>query len=58
MNDFEEGKDVKDLRRNYAEGVKTGDVDRIVTWAGAGVGLLSRVQPAMVSDCKNISRFF
>ncbi|KAF5383533.1 hypothetical protein D9615_003693 [Tricholomella constricta] len=44
--DFENGLDIDDLRRKYLEGVKANDPDRIVIWAGAGVGLMDKVQPA------------
>ncbi|KAG6890298.1 hypothetical protein C0995_009504 [Termitomyces sp. Mi166 len=46
VDEFEAGINAEDLRRKYTEGVKAGDIDRIVTWAGASVGLLSRIQPA------------
>ncbi|KAG6891617.1 hypothetical protein C0992_002656 [Termitomyces sp. T32_za158] len=52
VDEFEKGANVEDLQRNYAEGMKTGDIDRIVTWAGASVGLLSRIQPAKVSHAE------
>lgn len=44
--DFENGVDISELRRNYAEGAKVDDPDRIVVWAGTGVGLMNKVQPA------------
>lgn len=44
--DFENGVDIADLRRKYADGVKVDDPDRIVIWAGAGVGLMNKIQPA------------
>ncbi|KAG6856658.1 hypothetical protein H0H87_002035 [Tephrocybe sp. NHM501043] len=50
VDEYESGTNLEDLRRRYAEGVKTGDTDRIVTWAGSGVGLLRRIQPAQVGD--------
>ncbi|KNZ71632.1 Nitronate monooxygenase, partial [Termitomyces sp. J132] len=46
VDEFQEGANLDDLRRKYAAAVKTGDVDRIVTWAGASVGLLNRILPA------------
>lgn len=58
MDEFEKGTNVEDLRRNYAEGIKTGDIDRIVTWAGASVGLLSKVQPAKVGHAIISSNLF
>lgn len=44
--DFENGVDIGQLRRKYAEGAKVDDLDRIVVWAGTGVGLMNKVQPA------------
>ncbi|GLB43445.1 putative nitronate monooxygenase [Lyophyllum shimeji] len=44
--DFEKGVEIGELRRKYAEGVTADDPDRIVVWAGTGVGLMNRVQPA------------
>jgi len=44
--DFENGDDIADLREKYMEGVKADDTDRIVTWAGTGVGLMNKIQPA------------
>ncbi|KAG6812825.1 hypothetical protein H0H92_016094 [Tricholoma furcatifolium] len=46
VNEFEGGVDIEDLRHRYSEGLKTSDIDRIVTWAGTGVGLLQKIQPA------------
>ncbi|KAG6919541.1 hypothetical protein DXG01_005131 [Tephrocybe rancida] len=46
VNEYESGADLEDLRRKYSEGVKKGDTTRIVTWAGAGVGLLHKIQHA------------
>jgi nitronate monooxygenase len=40
--------DLKTLRSKYAEGMQNEDTDRIVVWAGAGVGLMNRIQPAKV----------
>ncbi|KAG6849291.1 hypothetical protein H0H93_009721 [Arthromyces matolae] len=48
VDDFESGTGTEELRRKYAEGVKTDDIDRIVTWAGASVGLLHAIHPAKV----------
>ncbi|KAG5645731.1 hypothetical protein DXG03_005427 [Asterophora parasitica] len=37
---------IDDLRRVYADGVRADDPDRMVIWAGAGVGLMNKIQPA------------
>ena len=49
MDDFEKGVEIETLRSKYAEGVQKEDTDRIVVWAGTGVGLMNKVQPAKVS---------
>lgn len=46
VEDFEKGVDIETLRSRYVEGVRKGDTDRIVVWAGAGVGLMNKIQPA------------
>jgi len=38
------------------EGVHKGDPDRMVVWAGTGVGLMNTIQPAKVSDYCVLSR--
>ena len=49
VEDFENGVDIETLRARYGEGKRNNDVNRIVVWAGAGVGLMNRIQPARVS---------
>lgn len=49
MEDFEKGVDIETLRSRYAEGMRNEDPDRIVVWAGSGVGLMDKIQPAKVS---------
>jgi nitronate monooxygenase len=49
VEDFEKGIDVEVLRSRYHEGAKSDDPDRIVVWAGAGVGMMDKIQPAKVS---------
>ncbi|RDB20877.1 Nitronate monooxygenase [Hypsizygus marmoreus] len=46
VEDFEKGVDIDIMRRKFVEGVKNDDPDRILVWAGAGVGLMNRIQPA------------
>lgn len=50
MEDFEKGIDVDIVRRRYDEGAQKDDPDRIVVWAGTGVGLMNKIQPANVSS--------
>ena len=49
VEDFRNGVDIKTLRARYAEGEGKDDLNRIVVWAGAGVGLMKKIQPAQVS---------
>ena len=44
----ESGADVAQIKEEVAEGAKRGDPSSIITWAGTGVGPLSRLQPAKV----------
>ncbi|KAF9457191.1 2-nitropropane dioxygenase [Collybia nuda] len=46
VEDFEKGVDVDVVRSRYHEGAKRNDPDRIVIWAGAGVGMMDKIQPA------------
>lgn len=48
VDDFEKGVDIDTLRRRYNEGTLKEDPDRIIIWAGAGIGLLNKSQPAKV----------
>jgi len=44
----ESGSDIVQIKEEVAEGAKRGDPSSIITWAGTGVGPLSRLQPAKV----------
>lgn len=44
--DFDQGVDIEVLQNRYTEGSRNGDLDRVVTWAGTGVGLMNKIQPA------------
>src|SRR6266851_3171386 len=44
----ESGADITQIKKEVAEGTKRGDPHSVVTWAGTGVGQLSRLQPAKV----------
>jgi nitronate monooxygenase len=46
VDDYEKGEDLALLKQKYAEGLKGGDIDRILVWAGSGVGLMNQVKPA------------
>jgi len=46
VDDYEKGEDIELLKQKYAEGVQRGDTDRILIWAGSGVGLMHQVKPA------------
>jgi nitronate monooxygenase len=48
VDGYEKGEDLALLKQKYAEGVKGGDTDRILVWAGSGVGLMNHVKPARV----------
>lgn len=44
------GLSVEERKKRYEEGVKNGDVNYMVTWAGAGVGLVDKIQPVEVRN--------
>jgi len=46
VDDYEKGEDLELLKQQYAEGARCDDTDRIVVWAGLGVGLMHQVKPA------------
>ena len=48
VDDYETGEDLALLKKKFAEGLKSGDTDRILVWAGSGVGLMNQVKPARV----------
>jgi hypothetical protein len=48
VDDYEKGEDLALVKQKYAEGVKRGDTNRILVWAGSGVGLMNQVKPARV----------
>jgi nitronate monooxygenase len=48
VDDYDKGVDISVIRKNYEEASAKGDTDRVVVWAGTGVGLINRVLPAKV----------
>lgn len=46
VDDFESGVEPSVLRAKYAEAAAKGDTERIIVWAGTGVGSMNRIQPA------------
>jgi len=48
VEDYEKGVDIKILQAKFTEGTRNGDADRIVVWAGTGVGLMDKIQPAEI----------
>jgi len=55
VDDYEKGEDINLLKQKYTEGVQRGDTDRILVWAGSGVGLMHQVKPARVCSCFSFS---
>jgi nitronate monooxygenase len=53
---------IETLRAAYKRAAAEGDYDRLVVWAGAGVGLAREVKPAgeivqeVVDECRNVVR--
>ncbi|KAJ7453919.1 2-nitropropane dioxygenase [Mycena galericulata] len=46
VEDFEKGVDIETLKSKFNEGVKNQDTDRIIVWAGTGVGQMNGTQTA------------
>jgi len=46
VEDFDNRVDIETLKTKFREGVKNEDTDRIIVWAGTGVGQMSRTQSA------------
>ncbi|KAF8885030.1 2-nitropropane dioxygenase [Infundibulicybe gibba] len=44
--DFENGIDIETLRDRFNAGVRENNPDRLIVWAGTGIGQMNRVQPA------------
>lgn len=48
VDDFARGEDITVLREKFDRGVRKEDPNRILVWAGSGVGLMSQIKPAKV----------
>ncbi|KAJ7746954.1 2-nitropropane dioxygenase [Mycena maculata] len=46
VEDFEKGIDIEILKSKFREGLKNQDTDRIIVWAGTGVGQMNQIQTA------------
>ncbi|KAJ7173849.1 2-nitropropane dioxygenase [Mycena filopes] len=46
VEDFEKGVNVETLQSKFREGIKTKNLDYGITWAGSGVGQMSKTQSA------------
>ena len=49
---FESGENVEDLKQFFQKATLEGDSNGMVVWAGTGVGLVSEIKPAAVSQTK------
>lgn len=49
VKDFDDGVDISILRSKFKEATAVGDSERMLIWAGAGVGLINSLLPARVS---------
>lgn len=48
VDEYEKGEDVEVLRTKYQEALRDKNLDRIIIWAGAGIGLMKDIKPAKV----------
>ncbi|RXW23962.1 hypothetical protein EST38_g1884 [Candolleomyces aberdarensis] len=46
VDDYDKGVDTSVIRKKYEEASAKGDTDRIVVWAGTGVGSMKQILPA------------
>ncbi|KAF8742501.1 hypothetical protein AX14_003903 [Amanita brunnescens Koide BX004] len=46
VDEFEMGKAMDVIRQKFEEGVRKGDPERMLVWAGTGVGLMKETKPA------------
>ncbi|KAF9561483.1 2-nitropropane dioxygenase [Agrocybe pediades] len=46
VDDYERGEEIRTIQEKYVNGVKAGDKDRIVIWAGSGVGQMKEIMSA------------
>jgi len=46
VKDLDNGVDISEVKAKFSKGVTEGDPDRILVWAGTGVGLMSEIKPA------------
>ncbi|KAH7890683.1 2-nitropropane dioxygenase [Phlebopus sp. FC_14] len=46
VKDLDDGVDIETVRAKFNDGVRTGDPDRMLVWAGTGVGLVSEIKDA------------
>ena len=49
VKDVDDGVDVGIIRENFSKAIRDGDADRVLTWAGTGVELVTEIQTAQVS---------
>ena len=49
VEDMDDGVDVEIVRENFNKAIQNGDADRMLTWAGTGVELVTEIQTAQVS---------
>ena len=49
VQDYERGVDISTIRARFADGLQAGDSNRMVVWAGSGIGLMNKVMQARVS---------
>jgi nitronate monooxygenase len=55
VKDIDDGVDVEIVRENFNRAIRNGDPERILTWAGTGVELVTEIQTAQVSSSSHIT---
>ena len=49
VEEFGRGEAMDVIRHKFEEGVRKDDPERMLVWAGSGVGLMKEIKPAKVS---------
>ena len=50
VEDLDKGAGIEEVKAKFLAGVAQGDPDRMLVWAGTGVGLMSEIKPAKVGS--------
>jgi hypothetical protein len=55
LEGYDKGEDIEVLRSKYKEAYPHNDTNRIIVWAGAGVGQMNEIKPAKASGARYLA---